>query len=267
MSEGIRDGNCGIGENAACHDATPEQGVHQIGKINVVSVSDQVAGSLDQTESLGTKRVKNDGIKPNKIKKGTKNVKSGNNVKADVEADSAGATQDQPALLDPMQPKDVESTLETDPIGDGSVQRRGSNTQFFSLVSADDDDGSLCSPQPSPGTASGWPQDSEFLDGFTNLESKHFSSLHVMLFLMALVCAVTAMYMSFFASGIERSARDSSSPDLAGVIVTGIGNPECWIDGYSFGTCCDPKFGEGGNAHCWDAVYNYRRCCFPRNEL
>ncbi|CAE7354103.1 clcD [Symbiodinium natans] len=46
-----------------------------------------------------------------------------------------------------------------------------------------------------------------------------------------------------------------------------MGNVECWIDGFNYDTCCDPKFGPSGNAQCWDGVFNYDRCCFPKDEL
>ncbi|CAE7737953.1 cpcE, partial [Symbiodinium pilosum] len=44
-----------------------------------------------------------------------------------------------------------------------------------------------------------------------------------------------------------------------------MGNVECWIDGFNYDTCCDPKFGPSGNAQCWDGVFNYDRCCFPKD--
>lgn len=45
------------------------------------------------------------------------------------------------------------------------------------------------------------------------------------------------------------------------------GNDECWVDGFDYGTCCEPKFGPNGNTQCWDGMFNYNRCCFPRNDL
>eukprot|EP00435_Cladocopium_sp_Y103_P057131 s576_g19.t1 len=46
-----------------------------------------------------------------------------------------------------------------------------------------------------------------------------------------------------------------------------MGNFDCWIDGFNYDTCCDPKFGPSGNSQCWDGVFNYDRCCFPKEEL
>eukprot|EP00434_Breviolum_minutum_P029382 symbB.v1.2.025987.t1/scaffold2555.1/size76423/8 len=44
-----------------------------------------------------------------------------------------------------------------------------------------------------------------------------------------------------------------------------MGNFDCWIDGFNYDTCCDPKFGPSGNSQCWDGVFNYDRCCFPKD--
>lgn len=46
-----------------------------------------------------------------------------------------------------------------------------------------------------------------------------------------------------------------------------MGNFDCWIDGFDYDTCCDPKFGPSGNTQCWDGLFNYDRCCFPKEEL
>ena len=46
-----------------------------------------------------------------------------------------------------------------------------------------------------------------------------------------------------------------------------MGNEECWVDGFNYDVCCDPKFGPNGNSQCWDGMFNYNRCCFPRDEL
>ncbi|CAD7955777.1 unnamed protein product [Amoebophrya sp. A120] len=46
-----------------------------------------------------------------------------------------------------------------------------------------------------------------------------------------------------------------------------LGNTECWMDGFDYDTCCDPKFGPNGNTQCWDGMFNFNRCCFPRMEL
>merc|ERR1711974_249951 len=36
---------------------------------------------------------------------------------------------------------------------------------------------------------------------------------------------------------------------------------DCWKAGFSWATCCAPRFGPDGNGKCWDADFNYRRCC------
>eukprot|EP00927_Polykrikos_kofoidii_P005205 TRINITY_DN12078_c0_g2_i1.p2 TRINITY_DN12078_c0_g2~~TRINITY_DN12078_c0_g2_i1.p2 ORF type:complete len:170 (+),score=27.55 TRINITY_DN12078_c0_g2_i1:94-603(+) len=43
-----------------------------------------------------------------------------------------------------------------------------------------------------------------------------------------------------------------------------MGNAECWIDGFDYNFCCDPKLGPGGKPQCWDGEFNVTRCCFPK---
>lgn len=43
-----------------------------------------------------------------------------------------------------------------------------------------------------------------------------------------------------------------------------MGNADCWIDGFDYDTCCDPKFGLEGNVQCWDGHYSHKVCCFPQ---
>jgi len=58
--------------------------------------------------------------------------------------------------------------------------------------------------------------------------------------------------------------RDCQPPGTETLIM---GNSECWMDGFDYSTCCDPKFGPNGNTQCWDGMFNFNRCCFPRMEL
>jgi len=40
------------------------------------------------------------------------------------------------------------------------------------------------------------------------------------------------------------------------------GNPECWMDGFSWSQCCDPAVhGFNGNSVCWDFAFTHARCC------
>ena len=64
--------------------------------------------------------------------------------------------------------------------------------------------------------------------------------------------------------GWSAGAKTCTPPDTQRYIM---GNVECWIDGFDYSTCCDPKFGPNGNSQCWDGMFNYNRCCFPRYEL
>jgi len=64
--------------------------------------------------------------------------------------------------------------------------------------------------------------------------------------------------------GWSSGAKTCAPPDTAELIM---GNQECWVDGFDYNTCCDPKFGPNGNTQCWDGMFNYNRCCFPRHEL
>jgi hypothetical protein len=57
------------------------------------------------------------------------------------------------------------------------------------------------------------------------------------------------------------------SPEPSDVEELVLGNAECWVDGFDYNTCCDPKFGPNGSTQCWDGMFNYNRCCFPRYEL
>mmetsp|Transcript_25221 Transcript_25221/g.58028 ORF Transcript_25221/g.58028 Transcript_25221/m.58028 type:complete len:180 (-) Transcript_25221:51-590(-) len=59
-------------------------------------------------------------------------------------------------------------------------------------------------------------------------------------------------------------ARSCHPPNQEPMVM---GNVECWIDGFDYDTCCDPKHGPAGNSQCWDGLFNFDLCCFPREEL
>eukprot|EP00392_Amoebophrya_sp_AT5.2_P003130 g3135.t1 len=46
-----------------------------------------------------------------------------------------------------------------------------------------------------------------------------------------------------------------------------MGNAQCWVDGFDYDTCCDPKFGSSGNTQCWDGNFNHQHCCVPPNPI
>ncbi|CAD7952732.1 unnamed protein product [Amoebophrya sp. A25] len=46
-----------------------------------------------------------------------------------------------------------------------------------------------------------------------------------------------------------------------------MGNGACWIDGFDYDTCCDPKFGPEGNRSCWDGHFSYQACCVPPSPI
>ncbi|CAE7853682.1 unnamed protein product [Symbiodinium necroappetens] len=51
--------------------------------------------------------------------------------------------------------------------------------------------------------------------------------------------------------------------------VLGNGNPDCWIEGYTYQLCCDITKGPKGEAACWDGRFSYETCCLqgiPQTE-
>lgn len=65
------------------------------------------------------------------------------------------------------------------------------------------------------------------------------------------------------AKGFVSGAKTCVHPEVREL---DIGNRQCWIDGFEYDTCCDPKFGPQGNQQCWDGLFNWRLCCFPEVE-
>ncbi|CAD7970115.1 unnamed protein product [Amoebophrya sp. A120] len=46
-----------------------------------------------------------------------------------------------------------------------------------------------------------------------------------------------------------------------------MGNAGCWIDGFDYDMCCDPKFGSAGNTQCWDGHFSHERCCVSPEQI
>ena len=50
-------------------------------------------------------------------------------------------------------------------------------------------------------------------------------------------------------------------PALQASAVWGDGNPDCWIEGYTYQLCCDITKGPKGEDTCWDGRFSYETCC------
>jgi len=58
----------------------------------------------------------------------------------------------------------------------------------------------------------------------------------------------------------EAGARGNSETTVKG-------NPDCWVQGYSFDACCNIEFGTSGNPNCWDGGhFTFRRCCLTKES-